>query len=64
MLPVDNVYGPWPLSGQLLGHPEANGADSFTGEIDLTEGRGNGPSYPHRLVSPYFNIEHTNSSDL
>ncbi|KAF8589550.1 glycoside hydrolase family 16 protein [Ramaria rubella] len=29
MLPVDNVYGPWPLSG----------------EIDIMESRGNGPTY-------------------
>jgi len=29
MLPVDNKYGPWPLSG----------------EIDIMEARGNGPSY-------------------
>ncbi|KAF9039187.1 concanavalin A-like lectin/glucanase domain-containing protein [Panaeolus papilionaceus] len=30
MLPVDNAYGPWPISG----------------EIDIMEARGNGPSYP------------------
>ncbi|KAJ8517883.1 hypothetical protein ONZ45_g4983 [Pleurotus djamor] len=30
MLPVDSVYGPWPLSG----------------EIDIMEARGNDPSYP------------------
>lgn len=30
MLPVNNTYGPWPLSG----------------EIDIMEARGNGPSYP------------------
>jgi hypothetical protein len=30
MLPVDNVYGAWPVSG----------------EIDIMEARGNGPSYP------------------
>ncbi|KAF5364842.1 hypothetical protein D9757_011280 [Collybiopsis confluens] len=30
MLPVDNAYGAWPLSG----------------EIDIMEARGNGPSYP------------------
>ncbi|PPQ88363.1 hypothetical protein CVT25_002109 [Psilocybe cyanescens] len=30
MLPVDNTYGPWPISG----------------EIDIMEARGNGPSYP------------------
>ncbi|KAK7047619.1 hypothetical protein VNI00_006387 [Paramarasmius palmivorus] len=30
MLPVDNTYGSWPLSG----------------EIDVVESRGNGPSYP------------------
>ena len=30
MLPVNNTYGPWPLSG----------------EIDLMESRGNGRSYP------------------
>jgi len=29
MLPVDNTYGPWPMSG----------------EIDIMESRGNGPSY-------------------
>ncbi|TFK63649.1 glycoside hydrolase family 16 protein [Pluteus cervinus] len=30
MLPVDNAYGPWPISG----------------EIDIMESRGNGPEYP------------------
>lgn len=30
MLPVDYVYGPWPMSG----------------EIDIMESRGNGPDYP------------------
>ncbi|PFH53645.1 glycoside hydrolase family 16 protein [Amanita thiersii Skay4041] len=30
MLPVDNKYGPWPMSG----------------EIDIMEARGNGPAYP------------------
>lgn len=29
MLPVDNSYGPWPESG----------------EIDIMQGRGNGPEY-------------------
>ncbi len=32
MLPVDSVYGPWPLSG----------------EIDIMESRGNGMSYPQQ----------------
>ncbi|KIK65210.1 glycoside hydrolase family 16 protein [Collybiopsis luxurians FD-317 M1] len=32
MLPVDNAYGAWPLSG----------------EIDIMEARGNGPSYPRQ----------------
>ncbi|EAU83458.2 hypothetical protein CC1G_04714 [Coprinopsis cinerea okayama7 len=32
MLPVDNVYGPWPKSG----------------EIDIMESRGNGPEYPYQ----------------
>ncbi|KAG6836634.1 hypothetical protein H0H93_005661 [Arthromyces matolae] len=32
MLPVDNKYGAWPLSG----------------EIDIMEARGNGPSYPRQ----------------
>jgi len=32
MLPVENAYGPWPLSG----------------EIDIMEARGNGPAYPFR----------------
>jgi beta-glucanase (GH16 family) len=30
MLPVENAYGPWPMSG----------------EIDIMEARGNGPAYP------------------
>jgi len=32
MLPVNNTYGPWPISG----------------EIDIMEARGNGPSYPNQ----------------
>ncbi|KAI0338532.1 concanavalin A-like lectin/glucanase [Trametopsis cervina] len=32
MLPVDEAYGPWPMSG----------------EIDIMEGRGNGPEYKAR----------------
>ncbi|GLB42876.1 putative glycosyl hydrolases family 16 [Lyophyllum shimeji] len=32
MLPVDNKYGPWPMSG----------------EIDIMEARGNGPRYPRQ----------------
>ncbi|KAK7018373.1 GH16 beta-1 3-glucan recognition protein [Favolaschia claudopus] len=35
MLPVGNVYGGWPLSG----------------EIDIMEARGNGPSYPKQGVN-------------
>ncbi|KAF9075383.1 concanavalin A-like lectin/glucanase domain-containing protein [Rhodocollybia butyracea] len=35
MLPVDNAYGPWPLSG----------------EIDLMEARGNGINYPAQGVN-------------
>ncbi|CAK5283806.1 unnamed protein product [Mycena citricolor] len=35
MLPVDNAYGGWPLSG----------------EIDIMEARGNGPSYPKQGVN-------------
>ncbi|TFK38507.1 GH16 beta-1,3-glucan recognition protein [Crucibulum laeve] len=47
MLPVDNTYGAWPLSGELLslvflwlGGPDA------PREIDIMEARGNGPRYP------------------
>lgn len=32
MLPVNNTYGPWPMSG----------------EIDIMESRGNAPQYPHQ----------------
>ena len=32
MLPEDNTYGPWPASG----------------EIDIMEARGNGPTYPEQ----------------
>ena len=32
MLPVNNTYGPWPMSG----------------EIDLMESRGNGRDYPNQ----------------
>jgi beta-glucanase (GH16 family) len=35
MLPVDSVYGGWPLSG----------------EIDIMEARGNGPSYPKQGIN-------------
>ncbi|KAF8589547.1 glycoside hydrolase family 16 protein [Ramaria rubella] len=35
MLPVDNVYGPWPMSG----------------EIDLVEARGNPTSYPFEPIN-------------
>ncbi|KAI0287161.1 glycoside hydrolase family 16 protein [Russula brevipes] len=35
MLPEDNTYGPWPLSG----------------EIDIMEARGNGPTYPAQGIN-------------
>ncbi|KAF8169341.1 hypothetical protein K438DRAFT_2063547 [Mycena galopus ATCC 62051] len=35
MLRVDNVYGAWPLSG----------------EIDIMEARGNAPSYPKQSIN-------------
>ncbi|KAF9552143.1 GH16 beta-1,3-glucan recognition protein [Agrocybe pediades] len=38
MLPVDNKYGPWPISGMFF--------SKILCEIDIMEARGNGPSYP------------------
>ena len=47
MLPVDNTYGIWPMSGMcstsLLSLSDVR---SSVGEIDIMEARGNGPSYP------------------
>ncbi len=55
MLPVDSAYGPWPLSGEYMEHGVViiTPADIFlpTGEIDIMEARGNGPSYPAQYVS-------------
>ena len=38
MLPVNDVYGPWPRSG----------------EIDIMESRGNGPTYKAQCVPPFL----------
>ena len=40
MLPTQNVYGDWPLSG----------------EIDIVESRGNGLRYTARCVLPFFTL--------
>ena len=66
MLPVENKYGPWPISGKFFGALSAYAilcflsflqfvvTDLFTlrllGEIDIMEARGNGPSYPKQCV--------------
>ncbi|KAH9475151.1 Beta-1,3-glucan-binding protein [Psilocybe cubensis] len=51
MLPVDNTYGPWPISGMFFLEvpPTSHIAPLFineTREIDIMEARGNGPNYP------------------
>ncbi|KAF8151651.1 GH16 beta-1,3-glucan recognition protein [Crassisporium funariophilum] len=51
MLPVDNKYGPWPISGKLstfyiLSMETSVLLQLFFWEIDIMEARGNGPSYP------------------
>ncbi|KAF9530691.1 GH16 beta-1,3-glucan recognition protein [Crepidotus variabilis] len=48
MLPVNNTYGPWPISGTCLPLPSEPDANSllYSGEIDIMEARGNGPEYP------------------
>lgn len=57
MLPENNTYGPWPLSGE----PErpfpplfwvSLTASSISGEIDIMESRGNSPAYPAQYVEP------------
>lgn len=51
MLPKDNVYGPWPLSGKHLKQilrPHLLNPLSFSGEIDIVESRGNGLKYTAR----------------
>ncbi|KDR73049.1 hypothetical protein GALMADRAFT_1342774 [Galerina marginata CBS 339.88] len=45
MLPVDNNYGPWPISAASLTY-----SLFLSGEIDIMEARGNGPSYPKQGV--------------
>ncbi|KAJ7245950.1 concanavalin A-like lectin/glucanase domain-containing protein, partial [Mycena rebaudengoi] len=40
MLPVEDVYGGWPLNWLIC-----------SGEIDIMEARGNGPSYPKQGVN-------------
>lgn len=57
MLPVDNAYGAWPLSGKFRCRFYV--VYSFIinpGEIDIMEGRGNGPSYPKQYVPPSRSI--------
>ena len=52
MLPENNTYGPWPLSGEFevgKGTIQARtcpDASPISGEIDIMEARGNGPAYP------------------
>ncbi|KAJ4002310.1 GH16 beta-1,3-glucan recognition protein [Lentinula boryana] len=48
MLPVDDAYGAWPLSGKctMLLNLLTPNAFHYIGEIDIMEARGNGPSYP------------------
>ncbi|KAF8225474.1 concanavalin A-like lectin/glucanase [Tricholoma matsutake] len=52
MLPVDNMYGPWPMSGTSSLFPRIFKCSAFiittnfmSGEIDIMEARGNGPRY-------------------
>jgi Glycosyl hydrolases family 16 len=52
MLPVDNKYGVWPLSGAFsLVTVIEEKANEKIGEIDLLEARGNGPEYPAQGVN-------------
>jgi hypothetical protein len=58
MLPVDSVYGAWPLSGDYPSFPPPleyiPNAHSrrVTGEIDIVESRGNGLRYTAQYVPP------------
>lgn len=53
LLPVDSVYGAWPLSGNLLSSSTSY-PNSFNppGEIDMVESRGNGIRYTAQYVLP------------
>ena len=48
MLPVDDTYGSWPMSGKMMIWLFIFAIDSVLGEIDIMESRGNKPSYPHQ----------------
>ncbi len=50
MLPENNTYGPWPLSGECEPPFRIVRALTPTGEIDIMEARGNGPTYPAQYV--------------
>lgn len=55
MLPENNTYGPWPISGSyalLLANLRLVLTRNSTGEIDIMEARGNDASYPDQFVYP------------
>lgn len=53
MLPRDNVYGPWPLSGRILLFKCDDHSKTLhhSGEIDIVESRGNGIRYTAQYVN-------------
>lgn len=52
MLPTDNLYGSWPMSGKQPSlYLQRATLLMFPGEIDIMEARGNGPAYPYQCVS-------------
>ena len=53
MLPTDQVYGSWPLSGEIPRSHKFPHVNPFVsaGEIDIMESRGNGPLYPRQCVN-------------
>ena len=54
MLPENNTYGPWPLSGKFYFlHALALFERDVEGEIDIMEARGNGIDYPFQCVLPF-----------
>jgi hypothetical protein len=63
MLPENNTYGEWPLSGKFLKRSLKllfwtclDVISSISGEIDLMESRGNGPTYPAQYATCLFSF--------
>ena len=52
MLPENDTYGPWPLSGKFESFLSSLCGSTLSGEIDIVESRGNNATYAGQYVGP------------